>query len=82
MALGLSVHPVQGIFTENKEKLIKDALTVLLTRCPDARTSTSPGEEGGSSREVMLQRQESRFQAIRRLVASKAGFEAFTQLPG
>ncbi len=76
---------LQGIFTENKEKLIKDALSVLLTRCPDVR-AISPGADsstdGLTGRDLMLQKQESRFQAIRRLVASKAGFEAFTQLPG
>uniref|UniRef100_A0A5K3G2K0 RME-8_N domain-containing protein n=1 Tax=Mesocestoides corti TaxID=53468 RepID=A0A5K3G2K0_MESCO len=86
------VHAVSqdGIFTENKEKLIKDALTVLLTRCPNVRAlppgmdEPAAGREGDGqlTGEQMLRKQEARFQAIRRLVASKAGFEAFTQLSG
>lgn len=77
----------QGIFTENKERLIKDALIVLLSRCPGTNHSVpTDGDfiyrKGLSDREVRLQLEEARFQAIRRLVASKAGFEAFTQLSG
>lgn len=57
----------QGLFSENKEKLINNAILALL------------------SQEVELPalnaELESHFQAIRRLVASKAGFQAFTQLP-
>ncbi|VDK38091.1 unnamed protein product [Taenia asiatica] len=83
------VHAVSqdGIFTENKERLIKDALIVLLSRCPGTNHSVpTDGDfiyrKGLSDREVRLQLEEARFQAIRRLVASKAGFEAFTQLSG
>ncbi|KAL5969309.1 hypothetical protein TSMEX_002951 [Taenia solium] len=83
------VHAVsqEGIFTENKERLIKDALIVLLSRCPGTNRSVpTEGDfiyrKGLPDREVRLQLEEARFQAIRRLVASKAGFEAFTQLSG
>uniref|UniRef100_A0A6Q2Y6F1 J domain-containing protein n=1 Tax=Esox lucius TaxID=8010 RepID=A0A6Q2Y6F1_ESOLU len=56
-----------GLFSENKEKLISNAILALLSQeC----------ELPGPNAEL-----ESHFQAIRRLVASKAGFQAFTQLP-
>ena len=58
----------EGLFAENKEKLINGALQALLLREGD-RTSL-PNEE-----------LEAQFHALRRLVASKAGFCAFTQLP-
>ncbi|XP_056376625.1 dnaJ homolog subfamily C member 13 isoform X2 [Hyla sarda] len=56
-----------GLFSENKEKLINNAITSLLSQ---------EGEQTASNAEL-----ESQFQAVRRLVASKAGFLAFTQLP-
>ncbi|KAI4900907.1 hypothetical protein NFI96_029726 [Prochilodus magdalenae] len=56
-----------GLFSENKEKLINNAILALLSQ--DA-------EPAGPNAEL-----EAQFQAIRRLVASKAGFQAFTQLP-
>ncbi|XP_077081132.1 dnaJ homolog subfamily C member 13 isoform X1 [Siphateles boraxobius] len=56
-----------GLFSENKEKLISNAVLALLSQDVDL-----PGPN------VEL---EAQFQAIRRLVASKAGFQAFTQLP-
>ncbi|XP_030062368.1 dnaJ homolog subfamily C member 13 isoform X1 [Microcaecilia unicolor] len=56
-----------GLFSENKEKLINNAITSLLSQ---------EGDLTASSLEL-----ESQFQAVRRLVASKAGFLAFTQLP-
>ena len=56
------------MFTENKEKLINAALTSLLER--EGNQNTLPNEE-----------LEAQFHALRRLVASKAGYEAFTQLP-
>uniref|UniRef100_A0A6I8R119 DnaJ heat shock protein family (Hsp40) member C13 n=1 Tax=Xenopus tropicalis TaxID=8364 RepID=A0A6I8R119_XENTR len=56
-----------GLFSENKEKLINNAITSLLSQ---------EGELAASNAEL-----ESQFQAVRRLVASKAGFLAFTQLP-
>ncbi|XP_053322304.1 dnaJ homolog subfamily C member 13 [Spea bombifrons] len=56
-----------GLFSENKEKLINNAITSLLSQ---------EGDAAASSAEL-----ESQFQAVRRLVASKAGFLAFTQLP-
>lgn len=59
---------VQGLFTENKEKLINGALNSLLER--EGSQTTLPNED-----------LEAQFHALRRLVASKAGFEAFTQLP-
>uniref|UniRef100_A0A8C8CS59 J domain-containing protein n=1 Tax=Oncorhynchus tshawytscha TaxID=74940 RepID=A0A8C8CS59_ONCTS len=56
-----------GLFSENKEKLISNAILALLSQeC----------ELPGLNAEL-----ESHFHAIRRLVASKAGFQAFTQLP-
>ncbi|KAF6099113.1 DnaJ heat shock protein family (Hsp40) member C13 [Phyllostomus discolor] len=55
-----------GLFSENKEKLINNAITALLS------------QEGDVASNAEL---ESQFQAVRRLVASKAGFLAFTQLP-
>uniref|UniRef100_A0A0R3TA83 J domain-containing protein n=1 Tax=Rodentolepis nana TaxID=102285 RepID=A0A0R3TA83_RODNA len=83
------VHSVSqdGIFVEKKEKLIKDALIALLTRntsmqTPVINASEFMGQRGIPDREVRLQLEEARFQAIRRLVASKAGFESFTQLSG
>ncbi|XP_074170185.1 dnaJ homolog subfamily C member 13 [Rhinolophus sinicus] len=56
-----------GLFSENKEKLINNAITALLSQEGDAVAS--------------IAELESQFQAVRRLVASKAGFLAFTQLP-
>ncbi|KAG7262176.1 hypothetical protein CRUP_034712 [Coryphaenoides rupestris] len=56
-----------GLFSENKEKLINNAILALLSQ---------DTELPGLNTEL-----ESHFQAIRRLVASKAGFQAFTQLP-
>lgn len=58
----------QGLFTENKEKLINAALNALL-------------EKEGDRISVPNEDLEAQFHALRRLVASKAGFEAFTQLP-
>ena len=52
----------------NKEKLINGTLAALLEREGDQ--STIPAAD-----------LENQFQALRRLVASKAGFGAFTQLP-
>uniref|UniRef100_A0A3B5MEJ4 J domain-containing protein n=1 Tax=Xiphophorus couchianus TaxID=32473 RepID=A0A3B5MEJ4_9TELE len=56
-----------GLFSENKEKLINNAILALLAQEVELPTLNSELE--------------SHFQAIRRLVASKAGFQAFTQLP-
>lgn len=57
-----------GLFAQNKEKLINGALTALLLREGDL--TSLPNEE-----------LEGQFHALRRLVASKAGFYAFTSLP-
>lgn len=57
----------EGLFVENKEKLIMQALQSLLAK------------EGDQSSVSNLEL-ESQFHALRRLVASKAGFEAFTSL--
>ncbi|KAJ8268464.1 hypothetical protein COCON_G00136360 [Conger conger] len=54
-----------GLFSENKEKLINNAILALLYQEP---------ELPGPNSEL-----EGHFQAMRRLVASKAGFQAFTQ---
>ncbi|XP_041101155.1 dnaJ homolog subfamily C member 13-like [Polyodon spathula] len=56
-----------GLFSENKEKLINNAATALLSQEGDVTVHNTELE--------------SQFQAVRRLVASKAGFQAFTQLP-
>uniref|UniRef100_A0A8C4R869 DnaJ homologue subfamily C GRV2/DNAJC13 N-terminal domain-containing protein n=1 Tax=Eptatretus burgeri TaxID=7764 RepID=A0A8C4R869_EPTBU len=56
-----------SFFAENKEKLINGAISALLAH---------EGEEAVNNKELQGQ-----FQALRRLVASKAGFMAFTQLP-
>ncbi|XP_043196340.1 dnaJ homolog subfamily C member 13-like isoform X3 [Amphibalanus amphitrite] len=65
------LHAVTGdsLFAENKERLINAALTSLLQR---------EGDQGALPATVV----EAQFHALRRLVASKAGFAAFTQLPG
>ncbi|XP_076821267.1 dnaJ homolog subfamily C member 13-like isoform X2 [Clavelina lepadiformis] len=57
-----------GFFTENKEKMINGAITALLDKEGD--------QDMISEHELQAQ-----FHALRRLVASKAGFIAFTQLP-
>ena len=57
----------QGLFAENKEKLINGALTALLLKEGDQ--TSLPNHE-----------LEAQFHALRRLVASKVGFEAFTTL--
>lgn len=61
---------LQTLFAENKEKLIKGALSALLDR-----------EATGSDRASNSVELEAQFHALRRLVASKAGFCAFTSLP-
>lgn len=58
----------QGLFAENKEKLINGALMALVDRDMDLESASPEDIEG-------------QFQALRRLVASKAGFAAFTALP-
>ncbi|KAK6166630.1 hypothetical protein SNE40_023278 [Patella caerulea] len=57
-----------GLFAKNKEKLINAALTGLLER---------EGDQSTISNEQL----QAQFQALRRLVASKAGFSAFITLP-
>ena len=59
---------VQGLFAENKEKLINGALLGLL-------------EKEGDQNVISAENLEAQFHALRRLVASKAGFQAFTSLP-
>ncbi|XP_037090468.1 dnaJ homolog subfamily C member 13-like isoform X2 [Pollicipes pollicipes] len=65
------IHAVTGesLFAENKERLISAALTSLLQR---------EGDQTAQPAAVV----EAQFHALRRLVASKAGFAAFTQLAG
>ncbi|XP_069681979.1 dnaJ homolog subfamily C member 13 isoform X2 [Periplaneta americana] len=58
-----------GLFAENKEKLITGALQSLVQKEGDQST-------------ISLIDLEAQFQALRRLVASKVGFAAFTSLPG
>lgn len=57
-----------GLFAENKEKLISGALLGLL-------------EKEGDQNVISAENLEAQFHALRRLVASKAGFQAFTTLP-
>lgn len=68
--LQLQVHRItndylQGIFTENKDKIILGALNTLISK--DLETNS----------EI-----EAQFHALRRLVANKIGFAAFTTLSG
>ena len=58
----------EGLFTENKEKLINQAISTLLAK-EGNQASVPPVELEGQ------------FHALRRLVASKAGYESFTSLP-
>lgn len=58
------------MFAQNKEKLIHAALTAMLNR-DISELDKMPVED-----------LEQQFHALRRLVASKAGFSAFTTLPG
>eukprot|EP01137_Pigoraptor_chileana_P015571 Opistho-2@71686 len=58
-----------GFFAENKEKLITTAIQALLTH-------------GEQLAEMSTQAACEQFEAIRRLVASKAGFDAFTRMVG
>ena len=57
----------QRLFAENKEKLINGTLQALLDKEGDQTTIKNTDLEA-------------QFHALRRLVASKAGFQAFTQL--
>ncbi|XP_076044368.1 receptor mediated endocytosis 8 isoform X2 [Oratosquilla oratoria] len=59
----------EGLFAENKEKLINGALGACVLREGD--------QEALPAEEI-----EAQFHALRRLVASKAGFAAVTALPG
>ena len=58
---------LQTLFAENKEKMINATLSALLDRDGDQNLAADELEE--------------QFHAIRRLVASKAGFGAFISLP-
>ncbi|KAL8571849.1 DnaJ subfamily C member 13 [Nucella lapillus] len=57
-----------GLFAQNKEKLINLTLASLIDQDGDPTAVTNRALEG-------------QFHALRRLVASKAGFQAFTELP-
>ncbi|RWS30301.1 dnaJ subfamily C member 13-like isoform X2 [Leptotrombidium deliense] len=57
-----------GLFAENKEKLIQTALGAFV-------------EKEGDQDEISNESLEQQFQGLRRLVASKAGFAAFTLSP-
>lgn len=59
---------IQTLFAENKEKLINLTLAALLDR-------------EGDQKSLPVDELEAQFHALRRLVASKAGFGAFMQLP-
>ena len=58
----------QTLFAENKEKMINATLASLLDR-------------EGDQNIVPVEELEEQFHAMRRLVASKAGFGAFMSLP-
>ncbi|ESP01914.1 hypothetical protein LOTGIDRAFT_238096, partial [Lottia gigantea] len=57
-----------GLFAKNKEKLINAAIAGLL-------------EKEGDQNTISHEELQAQFQALRRLVASKAGFSAFISLP-
>ncbi|KAK7507621.1 hypothetical protein BaRGS_00001556 [Batillaria attramentaria] len=57
-----------GLFAQNKEKLINSTLASLI-------------EQEGDQATIPNVAMEAQFHALRRLVASKAGFQAFTDLP-
>ncbi|CAG9859086.1 unnamed protein product [Phyllotreta striolata] len=59
----------EGIFSENKDKLITGVLQSLVSKDSDPKA-------------ISLEELEAQFQALRRLVASKVGYAAFTKLPG
>ena len=59
----------EHLFAENKEKLISGAINSLITKEGDQDSITA----------LELEQQ---FHALRRLVASKAGYGCFTTLPG
>ncbi|KAG5881132.1 hypothetical protein JTB14_020836 [Gonioctena quinquepunctata] len=59
----------EGIFSENKEKLITGVLQYLVSKEGEQKTASV----------IEL---EAQFQALRRLVASKVGYSSFTKLPG
>ena len=59
------VNDLQGLFTENKDKIILGALNAVVSKDLDTDCEI-----------------EAQFHALRRLVASKVGFTAFTNLPG
>lgn len=60
----------ESIFAENKDRLITGALQALIQKDPDPALQLNNLEL------------EATFHALRRLLASKAGFGAFTNLPG
>lgn len=62
--------PFQSIFAENKERLITGALQALCQKDTDPTYQLNNTEL------------EATFHALRRLLASKVGFAAFTNLPG
>ncbi|XP_060515817.1 dnaJ homolog subfamily C member 13 [Cylas formicarius] len=59
----------EGIFSENKEKLIMAALQSLVAKEGDQKT-------------ISAEELEAQFQALRRLLASKVGYASFTKLAG
>ncbi|XP_065167125.1 dnaJ homolog subfamily C member 13 isoform X2 [Atheta coriaria] len=64
------LHSIQeGIFTENKDKIITNAMQSLVQKDAEQNALSNVELEG-------------QFQALRRLVASKVGYAAFTSLPG
>ena len=58
----------QRLFAVNKERLISGTLAALL-------------DQEGDQSAICMHELEAQFHALRRLVASKAGFGAFTQQP-
>ena len=61
---------LQHLFAENKEKLIHGAITAIIS------------EEVADFKNQPVEEIEQQFHALRRLVASKAGFSAFTSMAG
>eukprot|EP01134_Creolimax_fragrantissima_P008258 CFRG8258T1 len=85
---GLSFSKTEDkMFAENKSKLILSALDALLRFDIDGKRSIENDKGGHTTREQLVKHSvvvalTDQFLALRRLVASKTGFESFTTMPG
>lgn len=69
--INICIFSMQSLFAENKEKLILNALQALAQKELDSPTAQLNNTE-----------LEAIFHALTRLLASKVGYAAFTNLPG